>query len=805
MLISSRLKTNLRIVEPHEPTSDFSIILDKLMGALGIHNNLEEGLITLLPFTSGDATVGVENELQTAVCGNAELVDLPSVIRSSNFYKNAVKYTKAGDTTQHVLSALEHHLRDNDKGMWENSWVRFPRKCLSRYADQILEKDLRAEKAYPNSPPRKDSSRFFFLQAGESFVRIPVSYMLKLSLADAVGYSDTPPIIRDTAEALMRHFLNDNTSPEITSFYPVKAVPDENTGRQAAAETLKRYLLTQLLTQYANRSFQLSENGQQALVYFAPHPPLGQKKINNLISDAFYRELFMSPCLSGWNRGEEKHHYMGLCHRVLSLSQLNAVAKLKEAGIITRNLVVLPNTSNTSLANNGTHISLGSLKLSRLVDEPDTGFTSADEKFIGDLVIKITEHFLPLFVNTYSAAPYRFDFWDFHPEKMLGFLPHELDFTHLRMIWRRWQKKASIRFMGRPMTPFGPEKFDRLISRLFRLKGDFIPDVRLVDYLVALLSTNESPALGGLLENELNLKKDLADMGVFDESMPLYMLQRLRQKSRMGFSGFEGRYYSIFDNISNDMGHAVNMQILLTAMAYKYIFEKKICHSDIPDHPTIESERRQIFFGTAIGIPTFYVWKNTKNRMMTDILKKVKYTRHSRRYKGYIRVLNLEYRKALISIIEEEAGDLVDMLGLRGTMSDLQDRISSPAANAASGKLVRGILDQANAKTPMKMSGDEFNTVSETYYRTELKTRHTREAFDAFAQDLAQMDSWQTWRDGYYNKALLTTLKGDDAMRYLASVKQDLLNESLSEKDLKRLVHLLLLIIHRDMQKNEIE
>jgi len=64
---------------------------------------------------------------------------------------------------------------------------------------------------------------------------------------------------------------------------------------------------------------------------------------------------------------------------------------------------------------------------------------------LGDLVIKIAEHFLPLFVGTYSAAPYRMDFCDFHPEKALGFLPHELDYTHLRMIWRRWKKKADLK------------------------------------------------------------------------------------------------------------------------------------------------------------------------------------------------------------------------------------------------------------------------------------------------------------------------------------------------------------------------
>jgi hypothetical protein len=172
---------------------------------------------------------------------------------------------------------------------------------------------------------------------------------------------------------------------------------------------------------------------------------------------------------------------MQLCHQVLSRSQLNAVAKLREAGIISNNLVVLPNVSNVSLANNGTHVSLGSLKLGRLLGDPESGFTQAHEKYLGDLTIKMAEHFLPLFVGTYSASPYRLAYTDFHPERALGFLPHELDYTHLRMLWRRWQKKASLSILGRPVTPFGPPWIDNLVSGLFRLKGDFVPDYRLVD------------------------------------------------------------------------------------------------------------------------------------------------------------------------------------------------------------------------------------------------------------------------------------------------------------------------------------
>ena len=101
-------------------------------------------------------------------------------------------------------------------------------------------------------------------------------------------------------------------------------------------------------------------------------------------------------------------------------------------------------------------------------------------------------------------------------------------------------------------------------------------------------------------------------------------------------------------------------------------------HASIPDNPTVESERRQVFFGSALGIPTFYIQKNTPNRFMLKILKKVTRTRLSRRYPGYIRVYQLEYRKALVKIIEKDGQDLMELMGLRETLRDLKARIEDP-------------------------------------------------------------------------------------------------------------------------------
>ncbi len=180
-----------------------------------------------------------------------------------------------------------------------------------------------------------------------------------------------------------------------------------------------------------------------------------QQELAACISDSFYRELFMSPCLSGWSDGEEKSVYMHLCHQVMTRSQLSAIVKLREAGIVANDLIVLPNLSNVSLANNGMHVSIGSRRLSEALGEHG-GFSPGEEKRLGDLAVKIYEHFLVLFVGIFSAAPYRVAFDDFHPERLLSFLPHELDFTHLRLMWREWKEKASLRAFGHSLTPYGP-------------------------------------------------------------------------------------------------------------------------------------------------------------------------------------------------------------------------------------------------------------------------------------------------------------------------------------------------------------
>lgn len=771
---------------------------------LGISIHKGAARIEDLPFAAGDITCGVENELQAVVVGAPGCVDLPLTIGSSTFYENTKKRSQRGDVSSHVLEALEAWLKGPPEKIWENSWVRFPKACLCAYARHLLAQDLLEDKTKEKGPLRKDAPRFVVKEKGKEWGRIPVSYLIKLSLAQIIGTgTHLNPAIGATGKELLKHFSNDNTSPETFSFHPTPVHAGRNGARVIVHESLKRHLLTDLLIQYANDAFQLTANGQQAEVYFAPHPPLRQKKLNGLISDAFYRELFMSPCLSGWDRGEEKHRYMGLCHEVLSRSQLNAIKKLQECSIITRNLVVMPSTSNISLANNSTHISLGSRKLTRLLKDPRSGIAPLHEKWMGDLAIKITEHFLPLMVGTCTGAPYRLAFSDFHPETVLGFLPHELDYTHLRMIWRRWKKKAKNHLFGRPLTPFGPPWIDRATSRVFGLTGDLVPDFRLLDYPVALMSTDANPALDGTLGNQERLLDDLANLGAFDSRMAVYLPYRMRAQAHMGFSGFEGRHYSTFHHLGRDMGTAVRFQSLITALAFQYIAQGNLTHADIPDTPFVESERRHIFFAAAIGLPTLYIRADTPNRLIQEILGLTKERRSSRRYPGFIRVPLTRWQHALLEIIRRDAPTLIENHGAEDLMDDMGHMLDNPGDTAA-GRLLSGITTHAGVRKPTSLSATDFNTAAEAYYRTALKQKHLTEAIDALRSDLSSLSNWASYRDPITACAVESLLKQLPPETFLTRRRDAILSGTLPWEELATLIRLILISVRVDKKRAEI-
>ncbi|MBF0530810.1 MAG: hypothetical protein HQK55_16390 [Deltaproteobacteria bacterium] len=223
----------------------------QVLADLGIKCGQPNDTGTILPFSPNDLTCGTEHELQAVVEGDRREIDLPLTIEASNYYKNLITRRGRGELNKQAVNDLEAWLKQNP-GVWENSWVRFSPKFLSPLAANAFAADLLIDKSQPDLGRRTDINRFVLDHQGEKLIRVPVSYLLKLALVDAVGAQPSSPyLLQEIGLSLANHFLSDNTSPETFSFHLILGHETHRLGRAVASETARRFLLSQLLVQYA--------------------------------------------------------------------------------------------------------------------------------------------------------------------------------------------------------------------------------------------------------------------------------------------------------------------------------------------------------------------------------------------------------------------------------------------------------------------------------------------------------------------------------------------------------------------------
>lgn len=226
-----------------------------------------------------------------------------------------------------------------------------------------------------------------------------------------------------------------------------------------------------------------------------------------------------------------------------------------------------------------------------------------------------------------------------------------------------------------------------------------------------------------------------------------------------------------------------------------------VTHREIPDGPAVESERRQIAFGSAIGIPTFYVDEKTSNRFLLRIVRAAQRVRASRRYPGRLRVYHSAYQRALIQVLRLETGHLVEAFGLEPVLADLDRRLDDPAYASAAGKLVRGALEEAGAKSPFHLSAEEFNLASERYYRGALRNEFLEEGLSFLAESPQRLGPPDFAESPGAGEALSALLGGSTADRYLRKVRADLLADRLPMEELRRLIHLMLVAENVESRK----
>jgi len=116
----------------------------KILSLFGMAQTSGEAMIELLPFSADDVTAGSETELQTAVCGSKNNVDLAIAIEQSSYYRNLIKRAATGESSQRLVRDIEGYL-DNADMVWEHSWVRLPRHTLCEYANAVFARDIQAD------------------------------------------------------------------------------------------------------------------------------------------------------------------------------------------------------------------------------------------------------------------------------------------------------------------------------------------------------------------------------------------------------------------------------------------------------------------------------------------------------------------------------------------------------------------------------------------------------------------------------------------------------------------------------------
>jgi hypothetical protein len=237
--------------------------------------------------------------------------------------------------------------------------------------------------------------------------------------------------------------------------------------------------------------------------------------------------------------------------------------------------------------------------------------------------------------------------------------------------------------------------------------------------------------------------------------MAIYLPYRMRDVAGYGFSGFEGRHYSLFPDLNTSLRMAVNLQTLVTAISYRWVLEGRVTHADIPDDPCTESERRQIFFASAIGLPTVFIRANTNNRLLKRILSKVDRQRPSRRYRGYVRIKVNAYQQACLDILRSEEQGVCPQAELNSLLDPLEAMLKGKIPSAAD-QLTSEILSKSGkVADPMQVKSRDFNQMAEQYYRDDLCRLHMDNGLDTLVDDGLRFDGQHDTRAAALKEQLI--------------------------------------------------
>lgn len=136
------------------------------------------------------------------------------------------------------------------------------------------------------------------------------------------------------------------------------------------------------------------------------------------------------------------------------------------------------------------------------------------------------------------------------------------------------------------------------------------------------------------------------------------------------------------------------------------------------------------------------------------------------------------------------------MMGMRGEIDDLENRLCEPESSSACGRLTTGILRMSGAQSPMNLSAEKFNQEAELYYRTDLRKRHITEALSLLGEDLKKLENAPEGLRSDVRRLLDGVLREASIGEFLSHAGDEILEETASEKTLEKLIHMILVHIY---------
>ena len=100
------------------------------------------------------------------------------------------------------------------------------------------------------------------------------------------------------------------------------------------------------------------------------------------------------------------------------------------------------------------------------------------------------------------------------------------------------------------------------------------------------------------------------------------------------------------------------------------------------------------------------------------------------------------------------------------------------------------------------MTADKFNEAAEKYYRTDLRNRHIREAFELLGEDMIKLDHKSDGLRQDIRSLLHAVLKETNITKFLNQAEREIIEETAFKETLEKLAGIILVHIHYKTELN---